>query len=143
MSENLFQQAGEQVPKSPAKGRAKESGLYDNRDRGKIVDFLREKITDGSELSIVSAYFTIYAYDCLREELDAITSLRFLFGEPRFISSLDPDKTDKKAFQIEDTQIKLSNQLEQKQIAQDCARLNRLTVDSPDLLAIIKRQGAL
>jgi len=45
------------------------SGLRDNHNRGRVVDFLREKIAEGSELSIVSAYFTIYAYASLGEEL--------------------------------------------------------------------------
>ena len=45
------------------------SGILDNHRRGRVGDFLREKICAGSELSFVSAYFTIYAYEALREEL--------------------------------------------------------------------------
>lgn len=70
---------------------------------------------------MVSAYFTIYAYDALRQELDGIESLQFLFGEPRFIQSLDPAKTDKKAFNIEDEGLKLANRLQQKEVARRCA----------------------
>jgi hypothetical protein len=47
-------------------------------------------------MSVVSAFFTIYAYDALRPHLDRIEHMDFLFGEPRFIRSLDPDKTEKK-----------------------------------------------
>lgn len=97
------------------------SGIRDNRQRGKVADFLVEKISKESELSIVSAYFTIYAYEALAEQLDNISSLRFLFGEPSFISSLDPEKTDKKAFKIEDEQLELSNRLKQKDVARRCA----------------------
>ncbi len=122
MKENLFTQAGENVAKVAPRPRTLDSGLRDNHSRGTLVEFLREKVAVGSDLSIVSAYFTIYAYSSLMEELDQIGSLRFLFGEPRFIASLDPDKTDKKAFQIEDAQIHLANRLEQKQIARECAR---------------------
>ena len=50
----------------------------------------------------MSAYFTIYAYEALKGEINAINHLRFLFGEPCFIQSLDPDKTEEKAFKIED-----------------------------------------
>jgi hypothetical protein len=46
-----------------------DSGLRDNHARGTVADFLREKIQTNSRLSIVSAYFTIYAYDALKEEL--------------------------------------------------------------------------
>ena len=78
------------------------SGIWDNYRRGNIGDFLKEKMLQGSDLSFVSAYFTIYAHAALKDQLDQINHLRFLFGEPRFIQSLDPDKTEKKAFRIED-----------------------------------------
>ena len=42
------------------------SGIRDNYERGSVGDFLKEKIQDGTKLSIVSAYFTIYAYDALK-----------------------------------------------------------------------------
>lgn len=88
-----------------------ESGNRDNYQRGNIGDFLREKIQQDSKLSIVSAYFTIYAYEALKEKLDKIEHLRFLFSEPRFIKSLDPNKTDKKAYKIEDDGLQLKNRL--------------------------------
>jgi hypothetical protein len=74
-------------------------GIRDNHHHGKVADFLVEKVSEGSELSVVSAYFTIYAYEALAEQLDQISSLRFLIGEPSFITSLDPDKTDKEVIQ--------------------------------------------
>lgn len=83
------------------------SGIRDNHLRGKVADFLIEKISEESELSVVSAYFTIYAYEALAEQLDQISNLRFLFGEPSFITSLDPDKTDKKSFKFEKVRNKL------------------------------------
>ena len=46
------------------------SGLKDNHSRGKVGDFLKDKLRPGAELSFVSAYFTIYAYEALRAELD-------------------------------------------------------------------------
>ena len=95
--------------------------IRDNHHCGKVADFLTEKITKGSELSVVSAYFTIYAYDALKEQLDQIDKLKFLFGEPRFITSLDPDKTDRKAFKIEDEYLALSNRLKQKEVARQCS----------------------
>lgn len=97
------------------------SGIRDNHHCGKVADFLVEKISAESELSVVSAYFTIYAYEALAEQLDQISNLRFLFGEPSFITSLDPDKTDKKAFKIEDEHLELSNRLQQKDVARRCA----------------------
>jgi hypothetical protein len=108
---------------------AASSGIRDNHHRGAVADFLKTKIHSGSRLSVVSAYFTIYAYDALREHLDQIEHLDFLFGEPRFISSLDPDKTEKKAFILDGAGLHLANHLEQKRVARDCAEWMRQKVD--------------
>ena len=41
-------------------------GIKDNHTRGKVADFLQTRLVKGSRLSVVSAYFTIYAYEALR-----------------------------------------------------------------------------
>ena len=97
------------------------SGIRDNHRRGSVARFLKDKIGPGSRLSIVSAYFTIYAYEALAAELNQIEGLRFLFGEPSFITALDPDKTDPKAFKIEDEGLSLAHRLQQKAVARHCA----------------------
>lgn len=97
-------------------------GIRDNFRHGKVSDFLVDKLSDGSALSVVSAYFTIYAYEAMAEKLDSIESLRFLFGEPRFIHTLDPEKTDKKSFKIEDEGLELVCRLRQKETARRCAQ---------------------
>ena len=61
---------------------ANSSGLRDNHTRGSVAEFLKAKIQIGSKLSVVSAYFTIYAYDALKDCLNPIDHLDFLFGEP-------------------------------------------------------------
>jgi len=105
------------------------SGIRDNHHRGAVADFLKQKIQTGSRLSIVSAYFTIYAFDALKNWLNRIEHLDFLFGEPRFIKSLDPDKTEKKAFFIDAQGLQLANQLQQKRVARECADWIRQKVD--------------
>lgn len=97
------------------------SAIKDNRSRGKVGDFLKECLKNGSKLSFVSAYFTIYAFEKLKEQLHKIDHLNFLFGEPRFVKSLDPDRTDKKAFKIEDEKLAIRNRLQQKCLAKECA----------------------
>ena len=94
--------------------------IRDNHHRGRVADFLEEKISEGSTLSVVSAYFTIHAYGKLAKQLDKIDGIKFLFGEPSFITSLDPDKTEQKFFRIEDDQLDLVNRLQQKAIAYRC-----------------------
>jgi SNF2 family DNA or RNA helicase len=97
------------------------SGLRDNHTRGTVADFLKEKIQNASQLSVVSAYFTIYAYDALKDALNRIEHLDFLFGEPSFINRLDPSKTEKKAFIIDADGLELTNKLQQKRVAKECA----------------------
>ncbi len=106
-----------------------DSGLRDNHTRGSVADFLRDKIRDGSKLSVVSAYFTIYAYDALKDSLDGIDHLNFLFGEPSFINRLDPSKTEKKSFIIDAKGLDLANKLQQKRVAMECAAWIEQKVD--------------
>ena len=99
-----------------------QSKIRDNRHRGSVGAFLESEIESGSSLSVVSAYFTINAYHALKGSLDKIDGLRFLFGEPNFISSIDPEKTEEKIFKIVDEGLKLHNQLQQRPIAKACAK---------------------
>jgi SNF2 family DNA or RNA helicase len=104
------------------------SGIRDNYKRGSLGEFLQSKIRPNAHLSIVSAYFTIYAYDALKDYLNSIEHLDFLFGAPRFVQSVDPNRTETKAFKIEDEGIELANRLEQKRAARDCAEWIRQKV---------------
>ena len=97
------------------------SHIRDNKLFGTVAQFLKEKIEDGSALSIVSAYFTIYAFDKLKASLTGIKELRFLFGEPSFIAGLDPEKQESKAFLLTEAGLELHNYLPQKDIAKACA----------------------
>jgi REP element-mobilizing transposase RayT len=115
------------------------SGILDNHYRGRVGEFLRDKICPGSDLSIVSAYFTIYAYEALRNELNCIDRLRFLFGEPSFLRSLDPEKTQRKAFQMTENGLVLANKLAQKRIARECADWIREKVE----IRTVVREGFL
>ena len=99
------------------------SSIRDNHAHGTVGDFLKQAISNNSNVSIVSAYFTIYAYHQLKDNLDNINHLRFLFGEPTFIKSMDPDKVNTRDFKIEDDKISipLEIRLTQKNIAQECS----------------------
>jgi hypothetical protein len=105
------------------------SGLRDNYSRGNVADFLRTKIREGSLLSVVSAYFTIYAYDALKTSLDRIDHLDFLFGEPSFLGRLDPNRTQAKSFIINADGLELTNKLQQKRVARECAEWIENKVD--------------
>lgn len=97
------------------------SGIRDNVSRGKVGDFLRSHLGNETMLSVVSAYFTIHAYHALKAELDNISQLRFLFGDPQFINQIDKDSKESREFSLTDGQLKLSNQLTQRKFAKECS----------------------
>ena len=43
-----------------------EMQILDNKTQGKVIDKLKDNIKTGTKLSIISAYFTIYAYEELK-----------------------------------------------------------------------------
>lgn len=108
--------------------------IRDNKAYGNVGDFLKEVVKEGSELSVVSAYFTIFAYYGLHEQLDAIKGMKFLFGEPTFIKGLDADV---RSYKIEDDSIIISpsERFSQKRIAHKCAEWIK---DKVEIKSIVK-----
>ena len=105
------------------------SGIRDNYLHGKAGDFLRDVIVPDAELSFVSAYFTIHAYDALQNELEHASCLRFLFGEPRFVRSLDRENKQSRQYTLTEQGLSLGNQLMQRRLAKDCADWIRRKVE--------------
>ncbi|GMO55627.1 MAG: hypothetical protein Ta2A_00620 [Treponemataceae bacterium] len=98
--------------------------LYrDNYRCGSVSSFLKDALTDKADVAIVSAYFTIHAYSQLKEKLDSIAHLQFLFGEPTFIKSVSDENHTPRAYQLEDDTLQISpeSQLPQGAIARSCA----------------------
>lgn len=96
----------------------------------RLVDDLKASLTSKSRLSIAAASFSIYAYQALKEELEAVEELRFIFTSPTF--STDKTAKQKREFYIpklnrernlygSEFEIRLRNQLTQKAIARECA----------------------
>ena len=105
------------------------SRIRDNKYYGTVADFLKEKIEGGSSLSVVSAYFTINAFNGLKPSLTGLKALRLLFGEPSFIAGIDAEKQESKAFQLTEAGISLRDSLSQKGIAKACAEWIREKVE--------------
>ena len=105
------------------------SGIHDNHLRGNAAHFLTSKIAAGSNLSFVSAYFTSFAYSKLSQHLDSIGAMRFLFGEPRFIESIESENLSPPAFSINDDGLTLSESLNQASHALACAKWIRDKVE--------------
>ncbi|CAM4343821.1 SNF2 family DNA or RNA helicase [Paenibacillus endophyticus] len=104
--------------------------ILDNRTKGAVGEYLKKQIDKGAKLSIVSAYFTIFAFDELKLQLSNIKDLRFLFSEPTFVR--EGNHKEHKEFEIlkhkRETaiselgmEIRLKNNLSQKSIATECA----------------------
>ena len=64
----------------------------------RVVDDLKQKLFDGSRVSIAAATFSIYAFEALKEELEGVEELRFIFTSPTFIK--DKVKKEKREFFI-------------------------------------------
>lgn len=95
------------------------------------------KLSVNSTVSIAAASFSIYAYEALKDELENVDELRFIFTSPTFIK--DKAKKEKREFFIpklnrernlygSDFEVKLRNKLEQKAIAKECAEWIRRRV---------------
>lgn len=97
------------------------SSIRDNCARGKAGDFVSEHLSSDTSLSAVSAYFTIHAYHAMKDKLDQIQNLRFLFGDPQFVNSIDKDSKDSREFSLSEAGLKLGNQLQQGKLARECA----------------------
>ena len=102
---------------------------FDNLN-SKVVDDLKITLKRSSKVSIAAASFSIYAYEALKEELETIDELRFIFTSPTFHK--ERASKEKREFFIpklsrerslfgSDFEVKLRNQLSQKAIARECA----------------------
>lgn len=117
-----------------------ETSLRDNRPkRGSVGQFLKEQISSESELSFVSAYFTVNAFQALQINLEKAQGLRFLFGEPSFVTEIDRDKNSRRNFQLTEGKLEVTKTLTQRPAAKACAKWlsNRVEVRS------IRRSGFL
>lgn len=103
--------------------------LIDNV-RTTVKDDLMTSIRPHSKISLAAACFSIYAYKELKEQLEGIDELRFIFTSPTFISEKTPKA--RREFYIprlsrerslfgSEFEIRLRNELSQKAIAKECA----------------------
>ena len=100
----------------------------DNK-RERVVDELKNALRKGSSLSVISAYFTIYAYESLKKEMSRIDNMRFLFKEPTFVKRDNEllrqyyiDHKGEKDISGNEFEIRLRNEMKQGSIAKECAK---------------------
>lgn len=97
----------------------------------RVIDDLKQVLSSGnSQISIAAASFSIYAYEALKEELEKVDCINFIFTSPTFYT--DKSEKQKREFYIpklnrerslfgSDFEIRLRNQLTQRAIARECA----------------------
>ena len=97
----------------------------------RVIDDLKHLLlSDNSQVSIAAASFSIYAYEALKEELEKVDCVNFIFTSPTFYT--DKSEKQKREFYIpklnrerslfgSDFEIRLRNQLTQRAIARECA----------------------
>ena len=64
----------------------------------RVIDDLKNKLSDKTCISIAAASFSIYAFEALKKELEQVKELRFIFTSPTFIK--DKLKKEKREFFI-------------------------------------------
>lgn len=98
-------------------------------------DDLKATLTPGSTLRIAAATFSMYAYQALKDELEKVESVQFIFSTPSFVPDKNTDrfKKHRREFFIPSVppgetalygtefEIQLRNKLTQKAIARECA----------------------
>jgi superfamily II DNA or RNA helicase len=97
-------------------------------------DELKRSLEPKSKLKIAASCFSIYAFEALKDELEKIEELEFVFTSPTFMpnDALDKLRKEKREFHIpksereksfygSEFEIQLKNKLTQKAIAKECA----------------------
>lgn len=101
-----------------------------------LGDDLKSEIKRGSKLRIAATTFSIFAFEALRNELEEIGELEFIFTSPSFVteSATDPLPKARRQFFIPQAsngesalfgtefEIRLRNKLTQRAIARECAQ---------------------
>lgn len=96
----------------------------------KLGDELQKELKAGSRVKMAAATFSMFAYQSLKEELEQIEELKFIFTSPTFTTdelakeyreyAIPKKKRESSIFGAE-YELKLMNELTQKALARECA----------------------
>ena len=99
-----------------------------------LGDDLKETLGPGSKLKIAASCFSMFAYEALKEELERVEALEFIFTAPTFVPHEVADKVSKerreffipkanreKSLYGSEFEIQLRNKLTQRAVARECA----------------------
>lgn len=96
----------------------------------KLGEELKNELKTGSKVKMAAATFSMFAYQSLKEELEQIEELKFIFTSPTFTTdelakeyreyAIPKKKRESSIFGAE-YELKLMNELTQKALARECA----------------------
>ena len=103
---------------------SKPATILDNK-RNRVIDELKVSLIPHSKLSVISAYFTIYAYQALKKELSQVDACRFILTEPFYAKSQEKETREyiiqRNPLSGNAFELKLRNEMKQAAIARECA----------------------
>ena len=103
-----------------------------------LGDDIKQSVHPGARLKIAASCFSIYAYEALKRELEAVESFEFIFTSPLFMADAvtDAAKKERREFHIPKStaetqkersfygtefEVQLKNKLTQRAIAREGA----------------------
>lgn len=136
--------------------------IIDNKTK-LLGDDLKKEIESGSKVRIAASYFSMYAFNELKEELSSIDELEFIFTSPTFTKDnfSDNEKKEKREFYIpklsrenvlcgSEFEIRLKNKMSLRAVARECANWVREKVSfksnitsgtMPNFISVEKKDG--
>lgn len=99
-----------------------------------LGDDLKQELGGASKFRVAAAYFSIFAFDALKSELQKLREFEFIFTAPTFVpnGAIDRIKKERREFFIPKDQsagalsgsefeIQLRNKMTQRAVARECA----------------------
>jgi hypothetical protein len=99
-----------------------------------LGDDLKGTVHPGARVRIAASSFSIYAFEALKQELESVEALQFIFTTPTFVAQEATDRVTKtprefhipqaggeRGFHGSEFEIRLKNKLTQRAVARECA----------------------
>jgi len=99
-----------------------------------LGDDLKGTLRSGAKVRIAAPSFSIYAFEALKQELEGVEALQFIFTTPTFVAQEATDRVAKaprefhipqpdgeRGFHGSEFEIRLKNKLTRRAIARECA----------------------
>lgn len=127
--------------------------FLNNIGEERLGDALKKAIDEDAKVSIISSYFTVFAYGELKDALSKVDELRFVFSEPTFAKRMQ-DAKEPMEFELKrrsreqgiggtGLELTLRNNLNQRALARECAEWirDRVTFKSAKHRGVIQPGG--